>query len=161
MSERYERLWIAFDSAGNPFAVAETPDQICSTVRPKVEYCTVQQLQSVTAAKEKAEAHLKLFDQVIDEEHIAESCINPLEDLKIAIRKLKAQLTASRTECEGLRKALDEIVEEVVAQANVCMSHVGIMPRQQDWVRNEMRVYGNGLVARALASSQHQQSVKE
>jgi len=54
---------------------------------------------------------------------------------------------------DRLRKAFETVVEEVVAQANVCMSHVGIMPRQQDWVRNEMRVYGEGLVRRALASS--------
>lgn len=37
----------------------------------------------------KLEARLKEFDRVIDEEGVAESCINPLEDLRISIRKLK------------------------------------------------------------------------
>lgn len=59
-----------------------------------------------------------------------------------------------------LRRALENSVEEVVAQANVCMSHVGIMPRQQDWVRHEMRVYGEALVARALAREQEEQHGK-
>lgn len=52
---------------------------------------------------------------------------------------------------EALENA-QNLVEELVAQANTCMHFTGINERQQDWVRNEMRVYGGHLVAPIVAA---------
>jgi len=55
----------------------------------------------------RLEAQLREFDRVIDEEGIAESCINPLEDLRIAIRKLKSRIKELE-ETNQLRLGLSE-----------------------------------------------------
>lgn len=65
--------------------------------------CAIQrgaELAAEKKAREKYKKRLDEFDAVIDDEHVAESCINPLEDLKIAIRKLKQRAEAAERRAE-------------------------------------------------------------
>ena len=69
---------------------------------PAEKNALIERIWAQDSEIERLKIHLKEFDAVIDSEHIANSCINPLEDLKIAIRALKAERDELRATNERL-----------------------------------------------------------
>ena len=66
------------------------------------------------AALDKYKGYFHDMDRIIDDLHVAESCINPFEDLKIAITKLKARAEAAESELEAVRKRTIEAADNTI-----------------------------------------------
>lgn len=58
-----------------------------------------------------------------------------------ANHEANAHLIAAVPEMYAALQASLRMIDELTAQASVCMSHVGVLPNQQNWVRNEIRAY--------------------
>ena len=57
--------------------------------------------------------HFRQLDSIIDEEGVARSCINPFEDLRLAIRRLKTDHDAAQVLVVQMKAERDELRAEV------------------------------------------------
>ncbi len=65
------------------------------------EYVKKEDYNHLSRRLDLAQDYIKEMDQVIDNFNVANSCINPLEDLKIAIAKLKTERDTYLSHLEG------------------------------------------------------------
>jgi hypothetical protein len=108
---------------------AETPDISCEVITcgscglpamvKRSDYDALfARLRESEAALVRERVYIKRMDSVIDDLRVAQSCINPLEDLRIAITKLKDALAkAEARTVERCIKALEPANHPMIAAA--------------------------------------------